>query len=89
MNLKFTAILLSFCSLTLGSFAQSSRRSTKVHTNALEDSLTTIGQRYTLALDSLNKSLETSAPSDTDNLENPYYFPFVCNEPNSSCTGKR
>ena len=63
MNLKFTAILLSFCSLTLGSFAQSSRRSTKVHTNALEDSLTTIGQRYTLALDSLNKfELETSAP---------------------------
>lgn len=76
MNLKSTAILLSFCSLTLGSFAQSSRRSTKVHTNALEDSLTTIGQRYTLALDSLNKSLETSAPSDTDNLENPYYFPL-------------
>ena len=76
MNLKFTAILLSFCSLTLGSFAQSSRRSTKVRTNALEDSLTTIGQRYTLALDSLNKSLETSAPSDTDNLENPYYFPL-------------
>ena len=76
MNLKFTAILLSFCSLTLGSFAQSSRRNTKVHTNALEDSLTTIGQRYTLALDSLNKSLETSAPSDTDNLENPYYFPL-------------
>ena len=76
MNLKFTAILLSFCSLTLGSFAQSSRRNTKVHTNALEDSLTTIGQRYTLALDNLNKSLETSAPSDTGNLENPYYLPF-------------
>lgn len=76
MNLKFAAILLSFCSLTLGSFAQSTRRSAKSHTNSLEDSLTTIGRHYSLVLDSLNKSLEINVPSDTDNLENPYYFPL-------------
>lgn len=76
MKLKLFAITLSFICVALGSNAQSNRRTVRGQSTVIEDSLGTIARRYAFSLDSLNRTLEEKAKNDTDNLENPYFFPL-------------
>ena len=76
MKLKLFAITLILICFALGSNAQSNRRTLRGHGTVIEDSIGAIARRYAFSLDSLNKALDEKAKNDTDNLENPYFFPL-------------
>ena len=76
MKLKLFAITLILIWFALGSNAQSNRRTLRGHGTVIEDSIGAIARRYAFSLDSLNKALDEKAKNDTDNLENPYFFPL-------------
>lgn len=75
--------LLCLCAslcIAASGFAQTARRSPKVRLSAIEDSIAAVGARYQHALDSLRLLAQQTTASDSDNLENPYYFPLFAGQ---------